>query len=117
MQIVRGESSVISHQSSKNVGDEFLKATISERFKMIEPMVKAKVDDKSAAKESAREFLDSLEQALCGELRRVTPANPRYASSLEHVLSAKRTLSERSPSLKLLLEHLVLTVPSLGNKD
>ncbi|MEK7118380.1 MAG: hypothetical protein AAB869_02110 [Patescibacteria group bacterium] len=35
----------------------------------------------------------------------------KKVTALEHVLFAERALSERSSSLKLLLEHLALTVP------
>lgn len=115
MQIIKGLGS--RGEGLGNEGEEFLKATISERLKMIEPMVKAKADDKSEAKERARTFLESLEQALYEKLPRAALGNSRYVSSLEHVLTAKRYLSERSPSPKLLLEHLALTTPSLGNEE
>ena len=117
---------VASCQLPENTGEEFLAAGLRERMKMIEPMVKAKADDKSEAKEEARDFLESLERALHKELRNFqgdtlqsqgVTSGISTANSLAHVLSAKRILSERSPSLKLLLEHLALTVPQTGIKN
>jgi DNA polymerase III delta prime subunit len=112
MQIIRSQPVTHSQESAeKNIGKEFLAATVALRMKMIEPMTKAKADDKSDAKEAARTFLDSLECALYAEFRGVASPSPGLAHSLEYILFAKRTLSERSPSVKLLLEHLALTVP------
>ena len=94
--------------SEYEIGEQFYKASVSGRLKMIEPYIKAKPEEKPKAKEDARVFLESVERALCGVLKE---GGGDVAHSLEHVLSAKRTLSERSPSVKLLLEHLALTTP------
>jgi DNA polymerase III delta prime subunit len=111
MQVIRSQSSVGSHESSeKNTGVEFLKAPLSERMNMIERMTKAKTDDKPKAKEAARNFLESLERALYKETPKVTFG---VAEALQNVITAKRYLSDRSPSLKLLLEHLALTTPKV----
>jgi len=130
MQVIRSASSVISHLpvrdtqtgqlSEKNAGEQFLAATISERLKMIERFTKVKADEKGEAKESARVFLESLERALYKNLTTYGLAaiadkpyvrSSQYVPAVEHVLTAKRYLSERSPSVKLLLEHLALTIP------
>ncbi len=109
MQIIKKQSSVASPQSSeKNSAEEFLKATIPERLKMIEQFTKVKADEKGEAKEAARVFLESLEHALYVDL-----SNQKDTAPLENVLTAKRYLSDRSPSVKLLLEHLALTTPPL----
>lgn len=113
MQVLRSQPRATRGQPLGDTGEQFLAASISERMKMIEPMTKAKADNKSDAKEDARVFLGSLEQALYEKLPRTALSNGALVSSLAHVLSAKRTLSERSPSLKLLLEHLALTVPNV----
>src|SRR3989344_5236402 len=87
---------------------EILLPTVRSRMKMIEPMTKAKTDDKPRAKEEARLFVEALEPLL---YEKITQEEPRITRALEDVLIAKRELSGRSPSVKLLLEHLVLTVP------
>ncbi|OGZ04667.1 MAG: hypothetical protein A2845_05225 [Candidatus Lloydbacteria bacterium RIFCSPHIGHO2_01_FULL_49_22] len=105
MQVVRGEE---SKGDALPLAAEFLKSSISARMKMIEPMTKAKTDDKPRAKEEARLFVEALEPLL---YEKITQEEPRITRALEDVLIAKRELSGRSPSVKLLLEHLVLTVP------
>lgn len=120
VQVIANQSLVASGQwLGKTAGEEFLAASISERMKMIEPMTKAKTDDKPKAKENARDFLESLERALYrgvslaleGDSSVKDVGTSRDATSaLENVILAKRHLSGRAPSLKLLLEHLALTV-------
>ena len=90
----------------------FLAATVPERFKMIEPIIKAKADEKPKAKEEARILLGALEHDLYKILR---GGKLELASSLEHILFAKNELSGRAPSMKLLLEHLALTIPKIEN--
>jgi DNA polymerase III delta prime subunit len=89
------------------VGDEFLDADIPERLLRVEKFTKVKADDKSEAKDAARDFLSHLESALHARLA----TKKEYAASLEDVITAKRYLSDRAPSLKILLEHLALTIP------
>lgn len=96
-------------QEAGNRGEEFLRATLPERMKMIEHFTKAKTEEKPKAKEEARIFLESLERALY-ETPKVTFG---AAEALQNVITAKRYLSDRSPSLKLLLEHLALTIPPI----
>ena len=91
---------------SKDLGVLFLAASIPERLKQIERYTKAKTDDKPRAKEEARVFLIALERATYAK-----GEEARYRKALEDILTAKRFLSDRSPSVKLLLEHLALTVP------
>lgn len=87
---------------------EFLMSKPSARMKLIEPMTKAKTDDKPRAKEEARVFVSALEPLL---YERLHVGGKSIAIALEDVLVAKRELSGRSPSVKLLLEHLALTLP------
>lgn len=110
MQVIKGVGS--REEGLGNVGEKFLHAALPERMKMIEHFTKAKTDEKSKAKEDARIFLESLERALYKETPRGTLG---IAEALQNVLTAKRYLSDRSPSLKLLLEHLALTI-SVGSK-
>lgn len=109
---VLNQSSDIGHQSVEGEGEKFLAASIPERLTMIEPITKAKDEDRPEAKEDARRLLESLERALT--LRALDAAgadgNPR-AVALGEIISAKRHLAGRSPSPKLLLEHLALVVP------
>jgi DNA polymerase III delta prime subunit len=69
-------------------GEEFLRGNISERFKIIAPIVKSK--DKSRARQ------------LLYDLTRL--------SKSEKVLEAERYLAGRSPSIKMILEYLAVTM-------
>lgn len=119
MQIVSHQSPATSHQSED--GEKFICATIPERLKMVERYTKAKADEKGEAKEAARIFLESLETALYRRIPnslsndRDVGISEKNTSALENVILAKRYLSDRAPSLKLLLEHLALTVPVRKN--
>lgn len=110
MQLVRVDEG--SSEGPLPLAVEFLRSSISARMKMIEPMTKAKTDDKPRAKEDARLFVEALEPLL---YEMITQKEPRIARALEDVLIAKRELSGRSPSVKLLLEHLALTIPKCGD--
>ncbi len=110
--------------------EKFLAASVSERMKMVERMTKAKTDDKPKAKEEARVFVGALEELLYenfkGAPREYFPSLPRtarndfghpsenFALALEDIITTKRELSDRSPSTKLLLEFLALTLPTKG---
>lgn len=89
------------------VGEEFISADIPERLLRIEKFTKVKADEKSEAKDLARDFLTHLETALHARLLTDT----HYTTALSDVITAKRYLSDRAPSLKILLEHLALTIP------
>lgn len=111
MQIIRMEVND-EDQGQKDQGIVFLAASIPERLKMIERYTKVKADDKPKAKEEARVFLISLERALYAK-----EDIAHYSKALEDILTAKQYLSDRSPSVKLLLEHLSLTVPTQVRDD
>ena len=91
-------------------GEAFLRASIPERLKLVERLTKAKAEEKAAAKEDARLLLDALERALAVRMPHTDLAT---AQSLADVTLARRYLFDRSPSLKLLFEHLALTLPIL----
>ena len=110
VQVISPKTEVTSRESGGENSDAhaFFRSSIPERFKIIARMTKAKADDKSEAKEEARDFLTALERTLA---KKLNDEDYRFARSLEDVLYAERELSGRSPSLKLLLEHLALTIP------
>jgi hypothetical protein len=113
MQVIQGKETGDRRQEEGNAGEKFLHAPLPDRMKMIEHFTKAKTEEKPKVKEDARVFLESLERALYS----VTPkATFGVAEALQNVITAKRYLSDRSPSLKLLLEHLALTIPKASEK-
>lgn len=106
MQLVRAHGSLAAPSL---FATEFLAAGVAERMKMIERMTKAKTDDKPRAKEEARVFVGALEELLYPTL-----IDTHDAHALADVIVARRELSGRAPSVKLLLEHLALTLPKLS---
>ncbi len=106
MQIIGRVDTLGGKEQNGGVGDAFLRASIPDRLAMIETFTKAKADGKAEAKERARVFLESFEHALLVRIK-----SEGVAATLEDVIAAKRYLSDRAPSLKLLLEHLALTTP------
>lgn len=108
MQLIRSESG--DEKSILPFAQKFLDSPISERIKMIEPLTKAKIkdEDKAVAKEQARVLVESLEVLLYS---RLPLSQPSVARALEDILYAKRELVGRSPSVKILLQHLALIIP------
>lgn len=107
MQLIRGaEAEKGEHHP---LAKEFLEGSIAKRLKMIASMTKAKTEEKPKAKEDARLFVGALEPILYQLLH---AGNTTVAPALEDTLAAKRELAGRSPSVKLLLEHLALTLPN-----
>jgi hypothetical protein len=109
LQILRahGESSA---RPSLPLAEKFLHATVSERMALILPITKAKTEHKQKAKEDARILVEALESHLTPLLAN---GDAQIARTLTDILYAKRELSSRSPSVKILLEHLALTVPKI----
>jgi DNA polymerase III delta prime subunit len=82
---------------------KFLSSTIAERVEMLEPII----EDKN--KNQAEQFLNSLEAALAsGKTFKTSPVAPAI---FEDIFSARRFLRSRSPSVKMILEHLSGTIP------
>lgn len=100
------DASVASDTLLFQKGKDFLAAAVPDRLKQVERIVKTKADDKERAKEEGRALLDALELALASHL-----SDPRMVAGLRDIRTAKRYSMDRSPSMKLLLEHLALTLP------
>jgi len=83
----------------------FLEGDIASRMKQIAPIVKEK--DKGRV----RDLLDGLESALYTKINGATDVES--LRPLDTVLSAKRHLLGRTPFMKVLLEHLALTLPQV----
>lgn len=113
---VRSRMQVIRLDQQDNVSAEnilarqFLEGDFAKRMELIAPLTKAKADEKPQAREDTRIFLEALEHLLYQRLA----IDRSVADSLGYVLDARRALSERSPSLKMLLEHIALLCPRLG---
>ncbi len=84
---------------------KFLNANSAERLILLKKMIEEK--DKG----QAIDFVTALEQALAPRLKKIAKAElAEEAEALTEVLLVKKYLHDRAPSIKLLLEHLCLSV-------
>jgi DNA polymerase III delta prime subunit len=93
--ISKKEVSTIDEKTTSS----FLKKSKADRLKFLKKMIEEK------DKQDAIRFVDGLEQALCDDV----VAN---AHALQEIEQLKRYLHDRSPSAKMILEHIALTIPS-----
>jgi hypothetical protein len=84
----------------------FLKASGKDRSAEIAKMLKDK--DEEGTKEKVREFVNALELELHAKI-----ADPKVRAGLEDISRVRDYLSDRSPSLKMLLEHLAVALPKI----
>ena len=98
----------------------FLTATGAARIEMLKKMIEAK------DKNTAISFLNSLEEALYNNDGRATSVKTLYGNDgfygrrtsvkgvfvFEEIWKARSYLNDRAPSVKMILEHIALTVPS-----
>lgn len=78
--------------------ENFIHATIGERLRMLEPLVKNKERMK------ARNMLDALEKSL------QTQPGTKYSRALKEIAFVRDYIADTSSSLKMLFEHLALTL-------
>lgn len=78
----------------------FFKASQKERSEMIGELL----DDDEGVRERARDFVAALEVELAKDAR-------KHAQALHDLSMVRDYLRDRSPSLKMLLEHLALSLP------
>ena len=91
-----------SQEANKNAAaKKFLRSTISERLALVATIVEEK--DKS----QANEIVDGIIRELSGKKLQ------ENVHVLPELLKLRSYLSDRSPSLKLILEHISLILPSI----
>lgn len=88
-----------SETDSQKTAKEFLVSAPGERLKQIESMIKDK------DKQGTETFLNSLEKEMGLQNKKL------YMNFFESIFSARRFLRSRSPSIKMILENLCLTLP------
>lgn len=97
--LVRGVAAEEDASSAK----KFLASSLPERLSFIETLVEEK------DKEGALLFLNSLEKVLQGVFRKKLSLNLRRG--LEDIERGRAYLHDRAASVKMILEHLALTLP------
>ena len=91
-------------------------ATLAHKFISLSPKarsaeVAALLKDEEGVRERVREFLSALEVLVYEKLDSATNSSS-LLEALEDISKVRSYLSDRSPSLKMLLEHLALSLPS-----
>lgn len=89
-------------QTSSRPALSFLRAAQKERSDMIAALLK----DEEGLRERVRDLLDALEQELSKDMKDVS-----VREGLQDIAKVRDYLRDRSPSLKMLLEHLALSLP------
>lgn len=83
---------------------KFLSGTVQERLNLIEPLVKDKDKTRTG------NFLNDLELTLHQSMNSST--NKDMTAIFEAILSARRFLRSRSPSIKMILDNLCVIAPA-----
>ncbi len=82
----------------------FLKLSGKDRSDFIAKLLK----DDEGVRERVRDFVNALEAQLYKKV-----GEPKTRQGLEDIAMVRQYLGDRSPSLKMLLEHLAIALPSL----
>ncbi len=84
---------------------KFLASSYKERSAMIGELL----EEDEGVKERTRKFLQGLEAALYIKF----PKDKEVREGLEDIAKVRSYVADRSPSLKMLMEHLAATLPAL----
>lgn len=103
-----GKENAQKDKKGKSDAKEFLGQSYKARSAAITALLK----DDEGAKESARELLSGLEIELYMHLKK-TNGKKEYVEALEDIAQVCSYVGDRSPSLKMLLEHVAATLPQL----
>ncbi len=101
----RMQSVILERAGDSDLGKEFLKSPISERLGMIEDIVENK------DKEKSKKLVKSITEALYVSLGNEKDLKD-WSQVFKNLLKADDYLSDRAPSVKMLLENLVYTIPT-----
>lgn len=92
------------NEAARAEAAKFLKSAYKERSAQIAALLK----EEEGAKERVREFLHSLEVVLRKKIK-----EKEVRVGLEDIQLVRNYLEDRSASMKMLLEHLAISLPSL----
>ena len=105
-----GKAKLLSQKSSGlTSAQSFLSASSKDRSAEIAKLLK----DEEGTKECVREFLNGLEVALYAHVRPRRSNSKEIFQGLEDVAKVRSYVGDRSPSMKMLLECLVISLPIL----
>jgi|SRR3989344_4766083 len=87
---------------------KFLKSPYPARSAEVGELLK----DDEGARERVRDFLNGLERALYEKMQK-SKSSAEIRQGLEDIAKCRSYAGDRSPSLKMLLEHLAISLPRL----
>jgi DNA polymerase III delta prime subunit len=93
-----------THKNSIHEGEVFLKLSVPERLEVVKVLVDDIFKEKKT-KQDALALLDAVERALYSKKNVIA-----HTSSLQRVDTAKKYMTDRAPSVKMLLEYMALSV-------
>lgn len=99
---IKGDALDQSSSRRRLGAEQFLSAHKKERSDFVAKLLK----DEEGARERARELVNALEVELSKNME-----DARAREGLQDLAKVRDYLRDRSPSLKMLLEHLALTLP------
>ena len=88
----------------------FLKAPVGERLEMIKKLMTS-ISDEEESKMEVVKFINSIEVELKKKID-FSKGDKKYVSLFENLEKIRQYAGEQSPSLKMLLEYLALTLPA-----
>lgn len=97
--------------SRSNLEVQAAKEFLGSPYKARSAQVAALLKDEENTKERVRNFVNALEAELYVRLRKSNTKEVR--EGLEDIAKVRGYLADQSPSLKMLLEHLAATLPTL----
>jgi hypothetical protein len=92
----------------KRFAVEFLRSNQKDRSAFIAKLLK----DDEGVRERARDFLQALESELYKTMTKPKPSK-EYIDGLSDIAKVRSYANDRSPSFKMLLEHLAVSLPTL----
>lgn len=95
----------LEHAVSIAAAKKFLASAYKERSAQITAMLK----EDEGVREDVREFLSGLEQLLMKHMH----TSKEIRQGLEDIAKVRSYIGDRAPSLKMLLEHLAVTLPTV----
>lgn len=104
MVVVLGRESADETEEIKKVVEDFLKHEPTERLQM--PFIKKLIADKD--RERTVLFMDALQEVLNKKIDSET--TPEEVATLEAIIKFRGYLRDRSPSIKMIVEYLAITL-------
>ncbi|MBU4536776.1 hypothetical protein KJ603_01915 [Patescibacteria group bacterium] len=108
LQIIKFKS---NNLDENNLVEEFLNSNISQRFELIKEFLPKTTNDK-ADKAGAIQFLNNLELSLYKRFK-INKEEIDFENIFSEIIKSRSYLSDRSPSVKMILEHISQIIPKL----